>query len=88
MEAAHGACVVKRVRKTEIVYCAQCGKATTPLEASLRRFRTGLSGCCAENLIAEQPLLPVHPLGALAPDPPWVAKPFPLDNLARDESTS
>lgn len=34
-----------------ILYCARCGMATTRIDALQRRFNTGYSGCCNDNLV-------------------------------------
>ena len=44
------------MKHDSIVYCANCGEATTRLEAKLRRFNTGSSACCDDNLIARRPM--------------------------------
>ena len=38
-----------------VVYCCRCGEATTRLEALLRKFHTGYSACCNENLVTSPP---------------------------------
>jgi hypothetical protein len=34
----------------ELLYCMRCGEATTCIEAVSRKFHTGFSACCNENL--------------------------------------
>lgn len=41
----------------EILYCARCGAACTRVEAIYRRFNTGFSACCNENLLAVGPAI-------------------------------
>lgn len=45
------------------VYCARCGRATTQTEALTRKFNTGFSACCDENLIMVPPRHPTKPRG-------------------------
>lgn len=47
-----------------IVYCARCGQATTQLEAVQRKFSTGFSACCDENLISVPPRHKAEPVDA------------------------
>lgn len=45
----------------EIVYCACCGAADSRTAARLRKFFTGFSACCNENLLERRPRHPVAP---------------------------
>ena len=44
----------------EILWCARCGRAHSKTEARLRKFFTGFSACCNENLVNARP---AHPCG-------------------------
>jgi GH24 family phage-related lysozyme (muramidase) len=34
-----------------MLFCAYCGRATSKTEALTRKFNTGYSGCCNDNLV-------------------------------------
>jgi hypothetical protein len=42
---------VTEATKDEILFCAYCYRGTTKIEALSRKFNTGFSGCCNDNLV-------------------------------------
>lgn len=39
----------------QVLFCAYCGRAESRTDAVYRRFNTGFSGCCNDNLIEQRP---------------------------------
>jgi hypothetical protein len=46
---------ITSTRGKAVLFCARCGYAHTRAEAILRRFNTGYSACCNENLMPQRP---------------------------------
>jgi len=52
---------VTKATKDLPLFCVRCGHSTTKLEVLNRRFNTGFSGCCDDNLSYVRPKNPHQP---------------------------